>query len=144
MAAQGRVQRVASELQKVISLLLRTKIKDPKLASGATITEIDLSKDLSYAKVYYTCLIKEDAGYIAKAFEKSKGFFRSSIAKSLNLRIVPNLKFIYDNSLEYGMQMEEKIKQARDADSKIIKQDDHSSEDSYKDNNKDNKVEKLR
>lgn len=143
MAAEGRVQRVASELQKVISLLLRTKIKDPKLAT-ATITEIELSKDLSYAKVYYTCLSSEDRAYIAKAFDKTKGFFRSSIAKSLSLRIVPNLKFIYDSSLDYGMEMEDKIQQALEADSKIIKQDEKALEESYKDGEKESKVEKLR
>ncbi|GMN89098.1 MULTISPECIES: 30S ribosome-binding factor RbfA [Francisella] len=143
MAAEGRVQRVASELQKVISLLLRTKIKDTKLAT-ATITEIELSKDLSYAKVYYTCLDIQEAQSIAKAFEKSKGFFRSSIAKSLNLRIVPNLKFIYDKSLDYGMEMEGKIQQALEADSKIIKQDDKSLQENYKDSDKETKVEKLR
>ncbi|QEO57735.1 MULTISPECIES: 30S ribosome-binding factor RbfA [Francisella] len=143
MAAEGRVQRVASELQKVISLLLRTKIKDPKLAT-ATITEIELSKDLSYAKVYYTCLDIQEAQYISKAFDKSKGFFRSSIAKSLNLRIVPNLKFIYDKSLDYGMEMEGKIQQALDADSKIIKQDDKSLQENYKDSVTETKVEKLR
>lgn len=131
MAAEGRVQRVASELQKVISLLLRTKIKDSKLAT-ATITEVELSKDLSYAKVYYTCLDIQEAQYISKAFEKSKGFFRSSIAKSLNLRIVPNLKFIYDKSLDYGMEMEGKIQQALEADSKIIKQDDNSLQETIK------------
>lgn len=143
MAGQGRVQRVASELQKVISVLLRTKIKDPKLAT-ATITEIDLSKDLSYAKVYYTSLTSEDNEYIAKAFEKSKGFFRSSIAKSLNLRIVPNLKFIYDNSLDYGMEMEEKIQQALNADSKTIKQDENSLDENYRGSEKESNVEKLR
>lgn len=143
MAAEGRVQRVASELLKVISLLLRTRIKDTKLAS-ATITEVDLSKDLSYAKVYYTCLAAEEAEYIDKAFEKSKGFFRASIAKSLSLRIVPNLKFIYDTSLDYGMQMEEKIQQALDADSKIIKQEDKSLQENYKHNDKETKAEKLR
>ncbi len=143
MAAEGRVQRVASELQKVISLLLRTKIKDSKLAT-ATITEVELSKDLSYAKVYYTCLDVQEAQYISKAFEKSKGFFRSSIAKSLNLRIVPNLKFIYDKSLDYGMEIEGKIQQALEADSKIIKQDDNSLQENYKDSDKETKVEKLR
>ncbi|MFV9930911.1 MAG: 30S ribosome-binding factor RbfA [Francisella endosymbiont of Hyalomma asiaticum] len=143
MTADGRVQRVANELQKVISLLLRTRIKDTKLAS-ATIIKVDLSKDLSYAKVYYTCFAVEDAEYIDKAFEKSKGFFRSSIAKLLSLRIVPNLKFIYDTSLEYGIQMEEKIQQALNADSKIIKQDDKSLKENYKHNDKETKAEKLR
>ncbi|MDE5022910.1 ribosome-binding factor A, partial [Francisella tularensis subsp. holarctica] len=68
----------------------------------------------------------EDAEYIDKSFEKAKGFFRSSIANTLSLRIVPNLKFIYDTSLDYGMQIEEKIQQAQEADSKNINQVDKS------------------
>ena len=144
MAAQGRVHRVESELKKVLSVVLRSKINDRKL-SMATITEIEVSKDLSYAKVYYTCLILEDVSYIAKAFQKSKGLFRSSIASSLKLRIVPELKFVYDDSLEYGAKMESKIQQALDADTKIIKQDDKSLDENYKDSeNKNSKVEKLR
>ena len=59
MAAQGRVHRVESELKKVLSVVLRSKINDRKLAM-ATITEIEVSKDLSYAKVYYSCLIPEE------------------------------------------------------------------------------------
>ena len=143
MAADGRVQRVASELKKVISTLLRSKVKDTKL-SLVTITEIELSKDLSFAKVFYSCLIEDDKEYVVDAFKKSKGFFRSAIAKNLQLRIVPELKFIYDESLEYGMKMESKIEEALDADSKFIKQDTASLEDNYKSNNKENIVEKLR
>ena len=142
MASEGRVQRVASEIKKVISLILRTKIKDSKLTS-ATVTEVEVSKDLSYAKIYYSCLITKDANHIAKAFAKSKGFFRSSIAKSLKLRVVPELKFIYDNSLEYGSKMEEKILQAREADAKFINQDDQSLEENYK-NSKEDDIEILR
>ncbi|AJC48295.1 30S ribosome-binding factor RbfA [Allofrancisella guangzhouensis] len=142
MATEGRVQRVASELKKVISLILRSRVKDLKLAS-ATITEVEVSKDLSFAKVYYTCLVSEDIVYISKAFTKSKGFFRTSIAKSLNLRVVPDLKFIYDTSLEYGMQMEEKISKALDADAKFISQGSDSLEDNYR-KAKEDDVEKLR
>ena len=142
MAAEGRVQRVASELQKVISMVLRSKIKDSKLAM-ANITEVEVSKDLSFAKVYYSCFVVEDAPYLAKAFQRSKGFFRSTIAKSLSLRIVPDLKFIYDDSLEYGMKMEEKIVAALDADAKFIKKDNDSTEENYR-TSKDNDAEKLR
>lgn len=144
MAAQGRVHRVESELKKVLSVVLRSKVNDRKLAM-VTITEIEVSKDLAYAKVFYSCLIQEDVEYVKKAFLKSKGLFRSAIASSLKLRIVPDLKFIYDDSLEYGAKMEDKIQQALDADSKIIKQDDESLDENYKDSEeKDSKVEKLR
>lgn len=143
MAAEGRVQRVASELKKVISLLLRSKVKDAKL-SLVSITEVEMSKDLSFAKVYYSCLILEDKEYVAEAFKKSKGFFRSSIGKNLKLRVVPDLKFIYDDSLEYGKKMEEKISEALEADSKLIKQDGDSLDSNYKSHDKDGSVEKLR
>ena len=144
MAAQGRVHRVESELKKVLSVVLRSKVNDRKLAM-VTITEIEVSKDLSYAKVYYSCLIQEDVEYVKKAFLKSKGLFRSCIASSLKLRIVPDLKFIYDDSVEYGAKMEDKIQNALDADSKIIKQDDKPSDENYNaSEEKDSKVEKLR
>ena len=144
MAAQGRVHRVESELKKVLSVVLRSKVNDRKLAM-VIITEIEVSKDLSYAKVYYSCLIQEDVEYVKKAFLKSKGLFRSCIASSLKLRIVPDLKFIYDDSVEYGAKMEDKIQNALDADSKIIKQDDKPSDENYNaSEEKDSKVEKLR
>ncbi|APC97027.1 30S ribosome-binding factor RbfA [Francisella frigiditurris] len=142
MAAEGRVLRVSSELKKTISLLLRSKVKDAKL-SLVSITEVEMSKDLSFAKVYYSCLIEEDIPYVAEAFKKSKGFFRSSIAKDLKLRIVPELKFIYDDSIEYGMKMEGKIHEALEQDAKFIKHDkEEVSEDES--HQKENKVEKLR
>ena len=144
MAAQGRVHRVESELKKVLSVVLRSKVNDRKLAM-VTITEIEASKDLAYAKVFYSCLIQEDVEYIKKAFLKSKGLFRSAVASSLKLRIVPDLKFIYDDSVEYGAKMEDKIQNALDADSKIIKQDDKPSDENYNaSEEKDSKVEKLR
>ena len=144
MAAQGRVHRVESELKKVLSVVLLSRVNDRKLAM-VTITEIEVSKDLSYAKVYYSCLIQEDVEYVKKAFLKSKGLFRSSIASSLKLRIVPDLKFIYDDSIEYGAKMEDKIYKALEADSKIIKQDDESLDENYKaSEEKDSQVEKLR
>lgn len=144
MAAQGRIHRVESELKKVLSVALRSKINDKKLAM-VTITEIEVSKDLAYAKVYYSCLIPADVEYIKRAFQKSKGLFRSSIASSLKLRVVPELKFIYDDSLEYGAKMEGKIQQALDADSKAIKQDEKALDENYKGSeDKNSKVEKLR
>ena len=143
MAAEGRVQRVSSELRKIISILLRSKVKDSKLAL-VSITEVEMSKDLSFAKVYYSCLVPADQEYVQEAFKRSKGFFRSSIGKNLKLRVVPDLKFIYDNSLEYGRKMEEKIGQALEADAKIMNQDQDSLDNNYKSNEKDNNIEKLR
>ena len=143
MASTGRLNRVSSELKKTISLLLRSKVKDSKL-SLVSITEVEVSKDLSFAKVYYSCLIENDKEYVAKAFDKSKGFFRTSIGKNLRLRIVPNLKFIYDDSAEYGIKMNTIIEQARLEDSKIMNHNEEDLENNYKTKKKDQKIETLR
>lgn len=143
MASEGRVQKVASEIKKSISMTLRTRIKDSKLAL-ATISEVEMSKDLSHAKVYYTSLNDRDLAYIAKTFDKSVGFFRSSIAKTLKLRIVPTLKFIYDDSLNYGLKMEQKISKALDDDASFIKQDQNLLDENYKSDNDDLDIEFLR
>lgn len=124
MASGARVQRVADELQKLIVSALRTKVRDPRL-QWVSVTEVEVSKDLSYAKVYFSSIQPDaDIGQIEKAFIKSSGFFRSYIAKEIRLRVAPQLRFIHDNSLAYGQEMNALIAQARAEDQSFIQEDD--------------------
>ncbi|MCF6764266.1 30S ribosome-binding factor RbfA [Thiotrichales bacterium 19S3-7] len=128
MAGSSRVYRVADEIQRLIVTAIRKKIRNPKF-QWVSITSVDVSKDLSYAKVYYTSLSEDTSQTdLAEAFNKAKGFFRSYLAKELSLRIVPNLRFIYDDSLEYGSHMTQLIDSALEADEAFISKDDQSEE----------------
>ncbi len=100
-----RMERVNKELQREISMLLEFTIKE-ETAKKAVITGVDCSKDLKIAKVYFTTLTSEDRRSVLEALKKVKTFLRTSIAKKLRIRTVPELSFVYDVSGEYGRSID--------------------------------------
>ena len=101
----GRPQRVAQEMQKEIAIILQREIKDPRVGLMTTVSGVEVSRDLAYAKVFVND--KDDAAVKAgiKALQDASGFIRSLLGKAMRLRIVPELTFFYDNSLVEGMRM---------------------------------------
>jgi ribosome-binding factor A len=89
-------------IQREISDILRKEVKNPKLGF-LTVTDVEVTTDLSFAKIYVSILGK---GYQKKealeALDQSKGYIRSALAKRLTTRKVPELKFVFDESLEYS------------------------------------------
>ncbi|GAA0503378.1 30S ribosome-binding factor RbfA [Tatumella terrea] len=104
----GRSQRVAQELQKEIALIIQREIKDPRLGMMVTVSSVEVSRDLAYAKVFVTFLNDKDEDAVktgVKALQDASGFIRTLLGKAMRLRIVPELTFFYDNSLVEGMRM---------------------------------------
>ncbi len=99
--AKHRRGRINDEMKKEVSEVLR-EIKDPRV-SGAfvTVTATEVTPDLKYAKIYFSHLSGETKE-IKKGLESATGFIRRHIAESLNLRITPELTFVYDDSIKYG------------------------------------------
>ncbi len=103
---QKRSVRVADVIRNEISMLLVNKIRDPKV-SDVSISNVDLSDDLKHAKVYFTLLYGDDKKQSAiSGLLRAKGFIRSHLAKSLNLRYTPELRFIYDKTAEKVEEIE--------------------------------------
>ncbi|PWJ80316.1 UNVERIFIED_ORG: ribosome-binding factor A [Pantoea agglomerans] len=104
----GRPQRVSQELQKEIAMILQREIKDPRLGMMVTVSGVEVSRDLAYAKVFVTFLNDKDEEAIKnglKALKEASGYIRILLGKAMRLRIVPELTFFYDNSLVEGMRM---------------------------------------
>lgn len=102
-----RSDRVAQELQKEIAVILQREVKDPRIGM-VTVSDVEISRDLAYAKVFVTFLFDQDESIIEsgmKGLEKASPYIRSLLAKAMRLRIVPELRFIYDQSLVEGMRM---------------------------------------
>ncbi len=113
----ARSTRVAEQIRREISELVRWQVKDPR-AEGVTVTEVEVSKDLAYARIFFSRL-DDDAKMIAEselALNRAAGFMRRELGKALRLRHVPELKFIYDSSLATGARMDELIAAARARD----------------------------
>jgi ribosome-binding factor A len=97
----NRATRMADQIQKDIMSILRAKVKDPRI-SWVTVNDVEVANDYSLAKIYYSVLQTEQRDGIAKALESAKGFIRSELSKGLTTYTVPQLKFIFDESLERG------------------------------------------
>lgn len=101
-----KTERMDMTIQREISHILQFDLKNPKLGF-VTVTDVQCTNDLSQAKVYVTFLGKQgrnDAGM--KVLNQSKGFIRSSVAKKIKIRKMPELIFIQDTSLEQGNRIE--------------------------------------
>ena len=111
---QKRSSRVAEAIRTELSVLLVSKVGDPRL-HGASISRIDVTDDLSLAKIYFTVFgDKKERREAVKGFEHASGFMRSHIAKTLNLRFTPALQFHYDNVAEKVAELDEIFKEIAD------------------------------
>lgn len=102
-----RSDRVAQELQKEVAVILQREVKDPRIGM-VTVSDVEVTKDLAYAKVFVTFLFDHDDEAIEqgmKALEKAAPYIRTLLGKAMRLRIVPELRFMYDRSLVEGMRM---------------------------------------
>lgn len=111
MKAQ-RAHRVAEQIQQDLADLLRTEVKDPRIGM-VTVTQVEVSADVSHAKVYFTALTGREHGDAAvAALTRTAGFLRSQLSRRLKLFTVPQLHFIYDDSIESGMRVSRLIDKA--------------------------------
>lgn len=95
-------ERLASQIQKELSILLLNEVKNPKIGY-VTVTEVRLTNDLSFATVYYTVMGDNSRIQVTQeALEGSEGFIKGEIAKKVQMRKVPKYIFKYDESLERG------------------------------------------
>ena len=97
-------EKMNNIIQRELSDILQTEVKNPQIGF-CTITDVDITSDLSIAKIYVSFLNKNTKKSM-DALEKSKGFIRSLLAKRLTIRKCPELHFIVDTSLEYGNKIE--------------------------------------
>lgn len=99
--AKYRQGRINEEIQKEMTSILR-RVKDPRVSDAfISVTAADCTADLKYAKIYYSALTG-DPKEIAKGLKAATGFIRRELARSLNLRITPELTFLADTSISYG------------------------------------------
>jgi ribosome-binding factor A len=99
--SRGRPQKVADLIQRELSELIRLEVRDPRVGM-LTITSVDVSPDLSHAKVFFTILNKEHLKETLQGLQRAAGFLRSQLAHRMKMYTTPELRFVYDESVERG------------------------------------------
>ena len=102
--------RINGEVMKELSLIIRQEIKDPRIHPMTSVVSVEVTPDLKFAKVYVSVLGDEmDRENTREGLASASSHIRSQLAKSLHLRNTPELKFILDQSIEYGVNMSKLI-----------------------------------
>ena len=121
MADPRRIERIQSRLRQDIAGLFLSDLKDPRLKGLISITRVTVSKDLSYARVYWSILGSEsDQRTAERLIESARGFIQKTVAKGLDIRVTPQLNFIYDDSIAKGAEVSKLIDEAMQADSREV------------------------
>jgi ribosome-binding factor A len=108
----SRNQRLATEVLRTLSELLRTETKDPRLDS-VSLTAVELSRDLSVARVFFSLLDPDaDPAPAMAGLQSAAGFLRSKLGRAIKVRHVPELRFAHDDSAAEGARMDELIRAA--------------------------------
>ena len=115
---ETRLGRINEELKKEISHIITFELKDPNITGLISVTKVKITPDLKYAKVYVSILNAKNQEKTLNGLKDSSGFIRSQIAKTVNLRITPQLVFELDDSIEYGMKIDSIIKELNVNDKK--------------------------
>jgi len=100
-----RSHRVADFIQRELSGMIRTEIRDPRVSPMLTIASVEVSRDLSVAKVYWSVLDAGEKEETTAALKRASGFLRRRLAQEMQIRSVPELRFHHDDSAERGAHM---------------------------------------
>lgn len=112
--AKVRTGRVGEQIKKELNHILQTEFKDPRVGF-LTITGVDVTNDLSLAKVFLSVLGNDnEKRETLKALERGKGFIRSELGKRIRLRVVPEICFAIDSSIEYGARIDRLIHEIKE------------------------------
>ena len=125
--ASNRIGRINDEIQKELSELMRS-VKDPRVSGTLlTITHVDTTSDLRYARVYVSAMDRTDEKDFLKGLKSAGGYLRRELGQRLNLRYTPELQFFPDDSIAYGahiLDMLNHVKPANPANEDIILPED--------------------
>ena len=121
----SRNQRLGNQVLRSLSELLRNEVKDPSLDS-VSLTAVDLSRDLSVARVYFSLLDPNgDPEPVSFGLERAAGFLRGKLGRAIKVRHVPELRFVHDDSAEQAMKISELIDGATENHGTADESDSH-------------------
>ncbi|MDE6260197.1 MAG: 30S ribosome-binding factor RbfA [Oscillospiraceae bacterium] len=123
----NRIGRINEEIQREMSSLIRT-VKDPRVADAGmvSVTAVETTPDLKYAKIYVSVLDKSASAQVLKGLKSASGYLRRELGRALNLRNTPELSFVRDDSIDKGahildmLRNPEVVKPANPANAHII------------------------
>ena len=107
----NRMDKINEELKKELSVIIDNNLKNPHITGIISVTKVKTSPDLRYARVYISLLNCKNIKETLDGLKSASGFMRSELARRINLRYTPELRFEIDDSMEYGAKIENILKE---------------------------------
>ena len=126
--ASNRTGRINEEIQRELSTLIRS-VKDPRVTGMISVTAVDTTPDLKFAKIYISVLDKSDCTQVLKGLKSASGWLRRELGRALQLRYTPELTFVRDDSIDQGahildlLRNPDVVKPANPANADIVLED---------------------
>lgn len=118
----SRTDRIADVIQKELAQIIQQEVKDPRVGM-ITIAEVKVSKDLAYAKIYVSVMLEEQATETVATLNKAAGFLRGLLAKRIQIRVMPSLLFVYDDTTIKANRLSKLIDDACAQDKRSLQDD---------------------
>lgn len=109
MITMERTDRIAEEIKKVISEMIQNELKDPRVKGLISITKVMLTKDLKFCKIYVS-VMGADKEEVLQGIKSGAGYMRKELGNRVQIRILPELQFVIDDSIEYGAHIDKVIR----------------------------------
>lgn len=113
---EARLNRINEELKRELSGIISYELKNPNVTGMLSVTRVKITPDFKYAKVYVSILNSKNVNKTMEGLKESSGFMKSRLAKTINLRITPELVFELDDSLDYGEKIDSILKELKKED----------------------------
>ena len=127
-----RLKRIQDQILQVITIILETKVNDPRVA-GAYVTDVSVDRELDYADIYISSLAgSENAEEILEGLRNAAGFLRYTLSQEVKLRVMPKLRFFWDDTPERADRIESlftEIQKEREAKGEITGDETHDDDD---------------
>ena len=105
MREYQRIDRISEEVRRELDRIIRDELHDPRISGTFSITRVEVTRDLRYAKVYVSCLEDDARADLMKALKSASGYLRRALAKQMIIRQSPELVFVEDHNIEYGVHI---------------------------------------
>lgn len=123
----SRTRRVGEQIQRDLSHLIHERLRDPRLGM-VTVQAVDVSRDLQNARVYITVMDAGQRDSTLEALRHAEGFLRRELGRRMSIRVIPHLRFVYDESIERGARLSSLIDEVVAQDRAAHPSDDDGSE----------------
>ena len=118
MSSYQRIDRISEEVRKEVDAIIREELNDPRIDGTWSVTRADVTGDLRYAKIYVSVLEDDKRSEMMEALKNAKGYIRHALGKRMIIRYTPELIFVNDQNIAYGVHIAEVLAQTAKTEGK--------------------------